>query len=923
MKDKRGKVIRDTAGNPKPLFNGKNPSYTRADGTPKLISWKKYAQKNPTDAELKEWFQNDTVGVGTVPTNGYCFIDLDRKNFDSDKTCKNALARILEGVPRTYHEATPSGGFHIAVKLTDSPNTFVNFALEGLGHCGELRYNGKGFIALAGTPGYKSLNGDEICPITSVQELGISATTPETDTPLNQAKTSPEGKTKAKEPKPRPSFRQLENPDNVTVALIKVISRKTKDLYKGIIPSGSDASQLMTGFIKEVWGWQNFCQDRGIKTDSPNHYINQVTANLGIPKERLERIQTKIKKSYCKPALQSRAARDKSGTERCIHKITWLITPDNSVTNLKKTDDIEVGDDTTPGLFCWDYLYSKENWISVNGDVRTFQGVYRFNGTHYEAADPGKERNRITELLTKAVQVKKDSDGMPTGEIKRVWAHSHSIANAIGYVFGRIPAIAPDEINLGGLNCTNGFLRIEWEEKKLKLNLEPHSPQQLCTIAPGCQYNPKANPAHAERLLEAIEPDRRSIVLRTMAASFDLPTVRKFGGRAVKGLFLVGDGSNGKDTLRTVLEGITGGDGMTSVGMQSFEQYDQGRYFGLVPLLHSRMNWPSENALARTIDRLESLKAVITGDSLTYEPKFGNATKFSPKCVCIFNANPDFIKIIGSSEAIQSRYAIVSMDKVFKPKHKFNPQDPRQVIGDPRFKEHPEWLKAEVCPAMLNILLAELQALINEGIDYAPVEATMEAHAMESFHLKRFFNEYGYTESIEPTDEVPVAEVWKDLRGWYINEEMLEPDPDGDTRKDKFADDPRPGDKIVKSPSHVTQRLKPFFKNLKAIKSKGIRILKGIRKMSQEEIEAKQQKEEEKHEIAHTPQTAKEEKEPTKLTPTSPEVIELMGIRSAEEYERQEHKLGQRLQEAWSLLTPEAQRRIAHMVETAHKTYRH
>ena len=71
------------------------------------------------------------------------------------------------------------------------------------------------------------------------------------------------------------------------------------------------------------------------------------------------------------------------------------------------------------------------------------------------------------------------------------------------------------------------------------------------------KYDPLADPTEFERLMQCLESGPREIWERTVAAALDMDTVRKWKGRAVRAIYLKGDGSNGKDTLRVMTEMIS------------------------------------------------------------------------------------------------------------------------------------------------------------------------------------------------------------------------------------------------------------------------------------------------------------------------------------------------------------------------------
>jgi putative DNA primase/helicase len=137
--------------------------------------------------------------------------------------------------------------------------------------------------------------------------------------------------------------------------------------------------------------------------------------------------------------------------------------------------------------------------------------------------------------------------------------------------------------------------------------------------------------------LECLEPQQREIFLTTIAAALCLPLARLKMSR-VKGLLCHGDGSNGKDTLRTALVAVLGR-GVTGKSLKDFQVYDSGRKFPLAGLENSLCNWSIENADAVKLDKLQSLKLFITGDELTIEYKGRGEYPYKPEAIFLANCN--------------------------------------------------------------------------------------------------------------------------------------------------------------------------------------------------------------------------------------------------------------------------------------------
>ena len=279
----------------KPLFNGKNPSYLDASGKPHTIRHTQYRNTQPTADDLTKWFANPQNGVGTLAgQGGIDWIDLDRKNFDSQDACDNARAMILEKCDRTYFEKTRSGGAHIAIKLAE-PKDFTNFQIGPDGqHAGEFLGQGR-FVVLAPTAGYVSQNGDAIAAVRSAAALGLTkvgsaiAATEDSFVPTPEQKQIAEDNRNADMRKP-------------AVAIEKLISKKCQGILSA--KKSDDASGDLAKLARELFGvFEWYPAQRLPVTGNPDALLHQAAANLGVSGDRLERILQPISRTGNLPGL--------------------------------------------------------------------------------------------------------------------------------------------------------------------------------------------------------------------------------------------------------------------------------------------------------------------------------------------------------------------------------------------------------------------------------------------------------------------------------------------------------------------------------------------------------------------------------------------------------------------------------------------
>ena len=469
-----------------------------------------------------------------------------------------------------------------------------------------------------------------------------------------------------------------------------------------------------------------------------------------------------------------------------------------------------------------EFLFGDKPWICADNKL------YSWTGTHYKYSPDSELRPRIGSYCN-SFSVFKEKKGLTYP-----FANPASAKQVLEWAKMRLE-VNPDSLNPSGLNCTNGVLKLHWETTAARLAPTPlwelvnHNPEFRYTYEPIATYNPEAVTEHCDRLMEVLSAPQQDIFLKTIAASLDLETVRKYKGRMVRALLLKGYGSNGKDTLREIVSLMYAKIGMTAATLSDFASYDEGRKFPLARTADSRVNWASENAQTARLDKIQSLKAFITGDTLSREGKGKDEEDFTPKAIAVFNCN-DTPNMQGSLEAIKSRYGVLSFDKTFKVK-----ADPTrgEIEADPRFKYDPDFLKAEVLPAFLNKVLNALVALMSDGIDYAATEAAMAAIQAENSHLFQFSQDTGLNYS--PDDTLTASDIWRQLETWYQdNGTLVYETASNDKVKAIWCDHPKSGDHNVQGANQVLARIQGLFPKAtrttiySATAKKSVPALKGI-----------------------------------------------------------------------------------------------
>jgi putative DNA primase/helicase len=438
-----------------------------------------------------------------------------------------------------------------------------------------------------------------------------------------------------------------------------------------------------------------------------------------------------------------------------------------------------------------DALYSDGHYVSIGGLL------YRFTGSYYEELNESSEKRRIGGWLKTYSE-----------KVKGTWVKNRADTASVNAVFSWVvnqTAVDPVQVNPGGLNCTNGVVKINPDGSHL---LVPHDPKNIYTYV-GCKYDPNIDLTNGDRLLECLEPSQREIFLRTAAAALNLKLVRsKLTGRGVKGLLCHGEGSNGKDTLRAVLAAVFGR-GMTGRSLSDFKSYDMGRKFALAGIEGSICNWASENTAKVNLDNIQSLKQFITGDPIDIERKGKDSYEYKSNAIFFANCNK-LPSITGGTSAIDDRYGILRFDKTYV-RNAIAAEG--QLEADPRFKDDEKFILEQVAPAILNKLLERFPLLLSEGIDYKATKDAMQKAQEESRHLWQFVRDVGI--EVQVGGRIYIKDLWELLQKWYVETGTLEIE-EGSNGKNKLVwhDLSNKYDTPVKAVNQVFARFSEIFPKL-------------------------------------------------------------------------------------------------------------
>ena len=383
------------------------------------------------------------------------------------------------------------------------------------------------------------------------------------------------------------------------------------------------------------------------------------------------------------------------------------------------------------------------------------QGLYQYSLTegYYQSITNNAAKKLIAEYFS-IYETKPDEHGFAT---------NRQCNDALAFIKTRT-YVDPATVNPPGINLASGYLRLTYDSHgNPHPELLPHSPHYVFTYRSPVTYDPDANSNYLDKVISDMLPCRehQEILFRVLGASLDLSAIRKRRGRDVRALFLLGEGNNGKDTLRECLCQVYGGHGVTAIPLQAFKAADKQQSFGLYDLVVSRVNWSSENDKV-SIDTCQTLKNVITGEEVTVEKKYEQGFTTRPKAVVIFNLN-DSPAIESQQEAITSRYALLPFNTVFKSNP--DPAHSHEKQADPRLKDDPEYLRETILPAFLNRMLQGYEDALAQGIDYSSIGTLMNEIRESNSHIISFIKqtnlvECTYSEGLKTSDIYASYERW-------------------------------------------------------------------------------------------------------------------------------------------------------------------
>jgi putative DNA primase/helicase len=210
--------------------------------------------------------------------------------------------------------------------------------------------------------------------------------------------------------------------------------------------------------------------------------------------------------------------------------------------------------------------------------------------------------------------------------------------------------IKPDVINgVSFLNVKNGLYDID------NMRLVPHSADVYSINQLNVTYRDDAECPVWEKSLEQIfENDAERIELLQEFFGYCLTRENDYE----KALFLFGEGANGKSVVLYVLEELIGKENCSSIAL---EKFNDSHY--IARLRDKLVNISLEtNAKTNVYDNM--FKAIVTGDTISADEKYGQPFQFKPYCKLLFSTN-NMPRVGDKSEGYYRRLLILPFNRQF------------------------------------------------------------------------------------------------------------------------------------------------------------------------------------------------------------------------------------------------------------------
>jgi putative DNA primase/helicase len=193
----------------------------------------------------------------------------------------------------------------------------------------------------------------------------------------------------------------------------------------------------------------------------------------------------------------------------------------------------------------------------------------------------------------------------------------------VGYLLATSPALW-DRPPLDTVNVRNGLLDVA------SGRLREHTPDFLSPIQIGAAFDPKGACVSIDHFVREVFPPDAYELAYELPGHLMIPDIR-----LERAMLLLGGGANGKSTYLTVIEAFLGGsDNVSAIPLQAL---DSNRFAAAG--LYGKLANIVADLDADLVKSSAMFKAIVSGDVIAAERKYGAAFSFRPYARLLFSAN--------------------------------------------------------------------------------------------------------------------------------------------------------------------------------------------------------------------------------------------------------------------------------------------
>jgi P4 family phage/plasmid primase-like protien len=260
------------------------------------------------------------------------------------------------------------------------------------------------------------------------------------------------------------------------------------------------------------------------------------------------------------------------------------------------------------------------------------------------------------------------------------------------------------------INLGNGLFDIGTKE------LRPHTPDYVSTKQFPLIYDPQASWVDVLIFLKQIQ-NREGVI--TLIKMFGYILLSK-STKHQKAFFFAGRGDNGKSVLIDLIEAFVGENNCSSVKLHDLrnDRFMLGQMYGKI--VNTYADIP-----ATSLQDVGVFKALVTGDKLTAQHKYGKLFEFRNRAKQIFSGNSIPLSDGEDELAYFKRWVVLRFNSLFKGSKQ--DKDLIKKLATP-----------ENLSGLFNLALIGLELLERDGFPNIPIQIKREEYDRQSISHKRF-----------------------------------------------------------------------------------------------------------------------------------------------------------------------------------------